>query len=179
MNKGHLKLLNSTTKHKKPSVYRRYLFCALVLFELLMSSSFLGYIHVPPISITIAYLPVLIAAISLGIPQALALGVIFGLSSAYKASVYYISAGDMAFSPILSLNPLSSMILAVGSRAVFAVIIGILCHLALKTNYKIALCALVGLLTPKLQALCVYTALESLFPELAGRLNENAQNLTF
>ena len=159
-------MLNSTTKHKKPSVYRRYLFCALVLFELLMSSSFLGYIHVPPISITIAYLPVLIAAISLGIPQALALGVIFGLSSAYKASVYYISAGDMAFSPILSLNPLSSMILAVGSRAVFAVIIGILCQLALKTNYKIALCALVGLLTPKLQALCVYTALESLFPEL-------------
>ncbi len=166
-------MLNSTTRDKKPSVYRRYLFCALVLLELLMSSSFLGYIHVPPISITIAYLPVLIAAISLGIPQALALGVIFGLSSAYKASVYYISAGDMAFSPILSLSPLNSIILAVGSRAVFAVIIGILCHLALKTKYKIALCALIGLLTPKLQALCVYTALETLFPAL-GFSKDNA-----
>ncbi len=166
MTKGHITIINSTTQEKKTSVYRRYLFCTLVLLELLMSSSFLGYIHVPPISITVAYLPILIAAIALGIPQAIALGVIFGLSSAYKASVYYISEADMVFSPMLSMSPLNSIILAVGSRIFFAMIIGTLCHYALKTRFKIALCALIGLLTPKLQALCVYTTLETLFPAL-------------
>lgn len=158
--------MNSTTLEKKSSIYRRYLFCVYVLVELLMSSSFLGYIHVPPVSITVAYIPILLAAISLGIPQALALGVIFGSTSAYKASVYYVSLGDMVFSPVLSATPLNSIMLSIGSRAIFALIIGLLCHYALKTKYKLALCGLIGFLTPKIQALCVYTVLEALFPVL-------------
>ena len=44
--------------HATPSVeMRRYLLLFLVAVELLMSFSFLGYIHVDPISITTAYLP--------------------------------------------------------------------------------------------------------------------------
>ena len=40
---------------------RGYLLAALTAIELLMSFSFLGYFHVEPISITIAFIPVLLA----------------------------------------------------------------------------------------------------------------------
>ena len=40
---------------------RRFALAALVAVELLMSFSFLGYFHVEPISVTTAYLPVLLA----------------------------------------------------------------------------------------------------------------------
>ena len=41
---------------------KRYVLATLIAIELLMSFSFLGYFHVEPISLTIAYLPVLLAA---------------------------------------------------------------------------------------------------------------------
>ena len=43
---------------------RWYLLAALLALELLMSFSFLGYLHVEPISVTFAYLPVLLAALA-------------------------------------------------------------------------------------------------------------------
>ena len=46
---------------KSVNVIDRYLLETLIALELLMSFSFLGYFHVEPISITIAYIPVLIA----------------------------------------------------------------------------------------------------------------------
>lgn len=39
------------------SSFDRYSFGVLLAIEVLMSFTFLGYIHFPPISITIAYLP--------------------------------------------------------------------------------------------------------------------------
>ena len=56
-----------------------------------MSFTFLGYFHFPPISITIAYLPVIIAACVFGPRQAVLTGIVFGLGSLYKASASYIS----------------------------------------------------------------------------------------
>lgn len=40
---------------------RRFALLALIAAELLMSFSFFGYFHVEPISVTTAYLPVLLA----------------------------------------------------------------------------------------------------------------------
>ena len=65
--------------------FERYLFGALVALELLMSFTFLGYIHIPPISITIAYIPVMIAACLLGPGRAVIIGVLFGLGSLMHA----------------------------------------------------------------------------------------------
>ncbi len=56
-------------KIRPHSVYEFYLFIALALLELLMSFSFLGYFHIAAISITIAYVPILISAICLGYSQ--------------------------------------------------------------------------------------------------------------
>ena len=41
------------------SCFDCYAFGILIAVELLMSFTFLGYLHIPPISVTIAYLPIL------------------------------------------------------------------------------------------------------------------------
>ena len=46
--------------------YNGYLLWGLIAVELFMSFSFLGYIHIEPISITFVYIPVLVAACVLG-----------------------------------------------------------------------------------------------------------------
>ena len=78
-----------------------YVFAILIAFELLMSFTFLGYVHIPPVSITFAYIPILIAACLLGTPHATLMGIIFGLTSMYTATAYYVMPTDMIFSPFL------------------------------------------------------------------------------
>ena len=78
---------------------RGYLLCGLIAIELLMSFSFLGYFHIEPISITFAYIPILIAGCLMGPLESTLLGVVFGLASMWKASASYVSAGDRIFSP--------------------------------------------------------------------------------
>lgn len=73
------------------SSFARDSFYILLAVEVLMSFTFLGYFHFPPISFTIAYLPVIIAACVFGTRQAVLTGIVFGLSSLYKASASYIS----------------------------------------------------------------------------------------
>ena len=45
---------------------KRYVFLALIFIELLMSFSAFGYIHIAPISLTVVYIPVLVAGCILG-----------------------------------------------------------------------------------------------------------------
>ena len=61
--------------------FKTYQFVGLAAVEFLMSFTFLGYIHVEPISITIAYIPVLLAGALLGPVDSMALGAVFGLAS--------------------------------------------------------------------------------------------------
>lgn len=76
------------------SNFDRYIFAMLIALEFLMSFTFLGYIHLPPISITTAYIPILVAACILGVPQAAVVGTVFGLCSMYKASATYVMASS-------------------------------------------------------------------------------------
>lgn len=80
----------------------KYMLWALIALELFMSFSFLGYIHIDPISITFVYIPVLAAGCLMGPKEATLVGTIFGLASMWKASAYYVGVGDMIFSPIQS-----------------------------------------------------------------------------
>ena len=43
----------------KKSRFDRYIFGALIALELLMSFTFLGYVQIPPVSFTTAYIPIL------------------------------------------------------------------------------------------------------------------------
>ena len=97
----------------------RYVLSALIALELLMSFSFLGYFHVEPISITIAYIPVLIAGALLSPASSALVGLFFGLASMWKASANYVMPADQLFSPLFSGEPVGSLVLSVGSRVLF------------------------------------------------------------
>ena len=70
----------------KATTFNLYVFVVLAAFEILMSFTFLGYMHIPPISVTFVYLPVMHAAEMLGTVQSTAMGAIFGLARMYKSS---------------------------------------------------------------------------------------------
>ena len=121
---------------KSVNVIDRYLLETLIALELLMSFSFLGYFHVEPISITIAYIPVLIAGALLSPKSSALVGLFFGLASMWKASASYVMPADQLFSPMLSENPAGSLMLSVGSRVLFGLAIGLLYGLARRLRFR-------------------------------------------
>ena len=113
-------------KKKETAGGSGYLFWALVAIELFMSFSFLGYIHIEPISLTFVYIPVLAAGCVLGAREAACVGAVFGLASMWKASAFYVTQADAMFSPVMSGKPLESVILSVGTRVLFGFLVGFL-----------------------------------------------------
>lgn len=142
-----------------------YLLAGLIAVEFLMSFSVLGYIHVEPISLTLVYIPVLIAGCLLGAGEAALIGIIFGLASMWKASAYYISAGDMIFSPVMSGRPAQSILLSVGARVLFGIIIGILYWLVKRGRHPLAGIIVVTSLGRTIHSMIVYMFMGWLFPE--------------
>ena len=157
------------------STFDRHVFAVLASIEILMSFTSLGYIHIPPISITTVYLPILVAGCLLGPTQAVALGFIFGLTSMYKASASYVMPADAVFSPFTSGAPVNSLLLSIGTRLLFGLIIGIVFHLAKKQKHCCLWFGLISAAAPKTHSLIVYTALGALFPELGYRYSSAFQ----
>ena len=58
---------------------------ALIVLEIVFSVSNLGFIHAGRLSITILHIPVILAAVMLGLPEGLMLACVFGLMSIYSA----------------------------------------------------------------------------------------------
>ena len=143
----------------------RYVLLALIAVELLMSFSFLGYVHIEPISVTLAYLPVLLAGALLGPLDAAALGGVFGLASMWKASASYVMPGDQLFSPIYSGNPLGSLVLSVGSRALFGLAAGLLYEGGHRLRHTGVWVVLVSFFGRTLHTALVYGAMYLFFPE--------------
>lgn len=143
---------------------RYYLIGVLVALELLMSFSFLGYIHIEPISVTFAYIPVLLAAL-LGVPEAAALGFVFGVASMWKAGAHYVAPVDQLFSPFMSGAPVESILLSVGTRTLFGVIVGVLCLAIKRTRHPNIGIALISFFGAEIHSILVYGAMGLLFPE--------------
>ena len=151
--------------------FQDYIFMALAAIELLMSFTFLGYIHIAPISITFAFIPVVIAARYLGTWQAVTIGAIFGLSSMFKASAYYVLPLDKVFSPVGSSSPIASILLSVGTRMLFGLLMGLIFHVLRGRKHFRLWTDLLCLLAPKFHGLLVYTALGLFFPEFGYSTN--------
>ena len=148
------------------SSFDRYCVGFLAAVELLMSFTFLGYIHIPPISITIVYFPILVAGCLFNPVYSVALGVVFGLTSLYKASASYVLPADAVFSPMLSGAPVNSILLSIGARALFGLVIGFAFLLAKKRKHRYLWFGVIAAVAPKVHSLLVYTAMGVLFPEL-------------
>ncbi len=93
-------------KHLK---FEKYVFVLLLAIELIMSFTFLGFIHIDPISLTTAYIPIVVAGCLLGPLESTLIGLVFGLASMYKASALYVVSDDKIFSPLYSGNPIGSI----------------------------------------------------------------------
>lgn len=157
-------------KVKRKSGFRNYMLSFLVALELLMSFTFLGYVHIPPISITFAYIPVLIGACILGPTESTLLGAVFGLASMYKASSNYVMTNDKIFSPFMSGLPLQSFLLSVGSRMLFGLVIGLVFWAAKKRKAPRVWLGIASFLAPRFHALLVYGAMGLFFPETGYHL---------
>ena len=152
--------------NRKKNRFERYVFESLIAIELIMSFTFFGYIHIPPISITTAYIPIVIAGSLFGPLESGGLGLVFGLGSLYKASVSYGMPADQVFSPVRSSFPVGSILLSVGTRVLFGLIMGCLFWLTKKAKHRRIWNALIALLAPVLQAVLVFGAMGAFFPEL-------------
>ena len=97
-----------------------------ILIALLAVLTFtpLGFIMVPPVSITLMHIPVIIGAVMMGPVEGGILGLAFGIFSMIKASTAAVSPVDMAFSPFLSDNPVASVVLCILPRILLGVIAG-------------------------------------------------------
>lgn len=144
--------------------FERYVLGILIAMELIMSFTFLGYIHVPPISVATAYIPVVVIGCLFGTAQSAFAGLIFGLGSMYKASALYVMADDRLFSPFQSGAPFESLILSVGTRLLFGILTGLLFAWSRKRKHAQFFKWLTAFIAPKLHAFLVYTAMGIFFP---------------
>lgn len=144
-----------------------YMLGSLIALEVLVSVSFLGYIHIEPISITFAYIPILITGMVMGPAHSTLVGAVFGLISMGKASASYVMAGDRIFSPFMSGSPLKSVLLSVGMRALFGLLAWLLYDLAKKHSRHVNVwIGVISFFGKSLHSLLVYSGMALLFPEL-------------
>ena len=101
--------LCNVKKRRRHLKFRWYVFGILMAIEMIMSFTFLGYIHIPPISVTTAFIPIVVAGCLLGPLESMIMGLVFGLGSMYKASAFYVTSNDRVFSPFRSEAPFESM----------------------------------------------------------------------
>lgn len=150
-------------KHLK---FERYVFALLLSVELIMAFTFLGFIHINPISITTAYIPVVVTGCLLGPVESTLIGIVFGAASMYKASAFYVVSVDRVFSPLHSGNAAGSILLSVGSRAVFGLLIGYLFSIVKERKYEKIGIWVISFIAPWLHAFLVYGIMGISFPNL-------------
>ena len=137
----------------------------MIAVEFFMSFSFMGYVHIAPISLTFVYIPVMVAGCILGPKNSTIVGAVFGIASMWRASAFYVAAGDAIFSPVMSEKPFASILLSVGSRALFGLIIGLLYRVAKNSRHPIAGILLVSTVGRTIHTVLVYSFMQLLFPE--------------
>ena len=137
----------------------------MIAVEFFMSFSFIGYVHIAPIFLTFVYIPVMVAGCILEPKNSTIVGAVFGIASMWKASAFYVAAGDAIFSPVMSEKPFASILLSVGSRALFGLIIGLLYRVAKNSRHPIAGILLVSTVGRTIHTVLVYSFMQLLFPE--------------
>ncbi len=152
-------------KHPDRSRSERCLFELLIAVEVLLSFTLFGYIHLPPISITTAFIPIVVAGCLLGPLESTVLGLVFGLASLFKASAGYVQASDKLFSPFQSGAPLQSLVLSVGTRMLFGLLVGLAFSAARRSRVPRLWNGVIAALAPTVHGALVYGALGLLFPQ--------------
>ncbi len=151
---------------RNEKVLRLVQLAMLIAIMLVLYFSGLSFLMIPPISITTLVIPVIVGAVVLGPSYGAILGGVFGLLSMWMATTGATAPMDLAFSPFLSGNPVSSVIMCVGCRVLFGWIAGMLHKILNKhmnLNISVAISSIVGVLT---HTLSVMACMWLLFPAL-------------
>lgn len=109
----------STERNK---LHRMTQLSLLLALEIIMGFTPIGMIQVPPVSITLMHMPVIIGGILLGYGAGAFLGGAFGVLSIIRST--FASAGpiDLLFNPAISGNPLGSIVMAMLPRILLGVV---------------------------------------------------------
>lgn len=118
----------STSTNNKPrvSTLRLAQLAILIAILIVLDVTGIGLIKIPPVSITIMHIPVIIGAIVLGPGVGAILGGTFGGISMLEATFRATSPVDIAFSPFLSGNPIASVIMCILTRILLGLAAGYL-----------------------------------------------------
>ncbi|MBR4753814.1 MAG: response regulator [Lachnospiraceae bacterium] len=110
-----------------------YVISILSAVEVIVAFSAIGNIGIGDAVVTLAVAPVMAAAMLLGPAGAGFIGLLYGITSMWKACSFFCEGVDKLFSPIESGNALHSFILAVVVRIIFGIVAGFIFRRAQKT----------------------------------------------
>ena len=127
----------------------------LVALEAVLAFTPLGFIMIPPISITIMHIPVIIGAILMGPTKGGILGGAFGLLAMVKATFFAASPADILFSPFLSGAPVQSLVMCVLPRILLGVFAALLFRLFRRLTKEALAIGLAAVLATVLHSLMV------------------------
>lgn len=115
--------MSTTTPNgtRKPDVLRLTQLGILLALEAVLAFTPLGFITIPPISITLLHIPVIVGGILLGPLDGAVLGGAFGIFSMIRASMTG-NPGDILFNPAASGNPVASIVMSVLPRILIGLI---------------------------------------------------------
>lgn len=104
-------------------------FSLLLAIEIILGVTPLGFIMVPPVSITLMHIPVIIGSIVMGPMYGMLLGGSFGIISLLKAIFSAVSPIDLLFNPVASGNPVASVVMSVLPRIILGLLPALLFNL--------------------------------------------------
>ena len=145
---------------------RRALFLFLVIVEIMLSSSWLGFINTDLIAFTTLQIPVLCAALFLGKNYGAAMGFVFGLVSVIRASALNFENVDTIFAPMFSGNFFGSIVAGIFTRVVFGYIAGIFFEYVKYRRKNLLPIAVVSAISCYIHSIFVFGAIAFFFPKI-------------
>lgn len=173
-NKSRFEQLYGITLNKQ---VRAEILMILMSLEVILAFSYLGFIIVPPISLTTMHILVIIASMILGTKEGIAVAMIFALTSMWQATVTGVQYGDLIFSPFRSGAPVRSVILTT-ARLWFALITGWMFSACFRKERKhiYAGIVLITVISTWLHGSVAMLFMAWLFPETGISLNQIVVN---
>ena len=151
---------------KSEKTKRLCLLSMFVAILVVMDITGIGFIRLPAISISIIDIPVIIGAIVLGPLSGAILGGTFGCISMWEAT-HASSISDIVFSPFISGDPISSLIMALGARILFGFMAGWIYQRLKKKSVNDYLATLIATISGLIiHNVAVISCLCFLFPDL-------------
>ena len=97
----------------------------LFALQVLMCFTVLGFIQIPPVSITLMHVPVMVGGILIGVKAGVFLGASFGVLSIIRATFAAAGPIDVMFNPFLSGSPVASIAMAILPRIALGVVVAV------------------------------------------------------